>query len=69
MDAFARAKGANVSEEGVGRWRLERKPAVFRLGVYFWTAELRGDGGLAFSERQWRPDPSYPEGERAGPGE
>ncbi|HMD57538.1 MAG TPA: hypothetical protein VKG82_08720 [Solirubrobacteraceae bacterium] len=59
VEAFAREKGAGVDEEEPGRWRLERKPAFFRLGMYYWTAELRADGCLAFSERQWRADPNY----------
>ncbi len=59
VEAFAREQGASVTEEGAGRWRVERKPAFFKLGIYYWTAELQADGGLAFSEREWRPDPKY----------
>jgi len=59
VEAFAREKGAAVTEEGPGHWLLERKPAFFKLGIYRWTAELRANGGLVFSERQWRPDPKY----------
>jgi len=58
VDTFAREKGAAVTDTGAGRWRVERKPFLFKLGIYFWDAELRADGGLRFSDRQWRPDPS-----------
>jgi hypothetical protein len=57
VQAFARKRDAAVTEESPGHWRIERKPAFFKLGIYRWTAELRADGGLLFSERQWRPDP------------
>ena len=56
---FAAETGGTVIEEGRGRWLIERKPRFFKLGIYFWTAELREDGGLAISDRKWRPDPSY----------
>ncbi len=59
VETFARKQGAAVSEERPGHWRVERKPAFFKLGIYFWMAELRDDGGLTVSERQWRPDPKY----------
>ena len=59
VQAFAREQRATVIEEAPGHWRVERKPAIFKLGVYFWTAELKQDGGLGFSARQWRPDPKY----------
>lgn len=59
VEAFAREKGAVVTEEGPGYWRAERKPAFFKLGIYCWTAELQTNGGLVFSEREWRPDPKY----------
>lgn len=57
VEAFAREKGGNVIEDGPGRWRVERKPRIFRLGMYCWTAELQANGGIVFSERDWRPDP------------
>jgi len=59
VEAFAREKRAAVIEERPGYWRVERKPAFFRLGIYCWTAELQAHGGLVFSERDWRPDPKY----------
>jgi hypothetical protein len=59
VEAFAREKGAAVIDDGPGRWRVERKPAVFKLGVYRWVAELKPDGGLSLSGREWRPDPKY----------
>jgi hypothetical protein len=59
VETFARTKGAAVIEDGPGRWRVERKPTLFKLGIYRWAAELQADGGLVFSEREWRPDPKY----------
>ena len=59
VEAFAREKGAVVAEEGPGQWRVERKPAFFKIGIYYWTADLQAHGGLVFSEREWRPDPKY----------
>jgi len=59
VEAFARELGAAVTVEGPGRWRIERRPAFFKLGIYYWKAELLGNGALEFSERQWRPDPKY----------
>jgi hypothetical protein len=59
VEAFAREKGAAVTEERPGQWRVERKPAIFKVGIYYWTAELQANGGLVFSERDWRPDPKY----------
>jgi len=58
VQAFAHERHAEVTEESPGHWRIEREPAFFKLGIYRWTAELKADGGLLFSERQWRPDPS-----------
>lgn len=57
VEAFAREQGASVVEESVGCWRIERAPRRFQLGIDFWTAEVRADGGLSFSRRDWRPDP------------
>lgn len=59
VEAFAREKGATVTQDGPGRWRVERKPRFFKLGVDYWTAELQAHGGLVFSKREWRPDPKY----------
>jgi hypothetical protein len=38
---------------------VQRKPAVFKLGIYSWAAELKPDGGLSFSDSEWLPDPKY----------
>ncbi len=59
VEAFAREKRATVTEPAEGSWRIERKPALFKLGIYCWTAQLKPDGGLVFSEREWQPDPRY----------
>jgi hypothetical protein len=59
VEEFARAKRARIVDESDGRWRVERKPAFFKLGWYYWDAEMQGDGSVSFSERQWRPDPRY----------
>jgi hypothetical protein len=57
VERFAHDKGATLIEDAPGRWRIERRPRFFKLGIYTWTAELRADGGVVISERQWRPDP------------
>ena len=54
---FAREKGARVIVESESRWRIERKPALFRLGLYCWSAQLQPNGRVTISEREWRPDP------------
>jgi hypothetical protein len=59
VEAFAEERGGEVTEEGPGHWCVERKPRFFKVGLYRWTAELTANGGLVFSERQWRPDPKY----------
>lgn len=58
VERFARERGAAVIEDAPARWRVERKPAFFRIGIYSWALELRPDGGLEISAREWRPDPS-----------
>ncbi len=57
VETFAREKRATVTEDAPGRWRVERRPPFFKLGIDYWTAELQADGGLIFSKREWRPDP------------
>ena len=59
VEAFAREKGATVTQDRPGHWRVERKPRLFKLGFDCWTAELQDNGGLLFSKREWRPDPKY----------
>jgi len=58
VETFAREHGATtVANVGPGRWRIDRLPTRFKIGIDFWTAELKPDGGIAFSDREWRPPP------------